>query len=166
MRFIKAFQVLPEGRAKDRIRCAFYNRRMRRYVLSIARLADGFDVRYRDAQVIYDSNPYYKGLATVAGYFGKGGPHAGDTVVDAGPTAIADRTATGFVFREDDPQALRETLGRACDAYRQPALWAQLVDTGMRQDWSWRRSAGEYVRLYERILHGSQANLGGPGTAR
>jgi len=89
-----------------------------------------------------------------------------DTVVDAGPTAIADRTATGFVFREDDPQALRETLGRACDAYRQPALWAQLVDTGMRQDWSWRRSAGEYVRLYERILHGSQANLGGPGTAR
>ena len=30
MRFIKAFQILPEGRTKDRLRCLFYNRRMRK----------------------------------------------------------------------------------------------------------------------------------------
>lgn len=84
MRFIKAFQILPEGRTKDRLRCLFYNRRMRRYGLSIKRSADGFDVRYRDAQVTYDSNPYYKGLATVVGYFEKGGLRVGDTVIDAG----------------------------------------------------------------------------------
>ncbi len=84
MRVIKAFQVLPEGRMKDRLRCLFYNRRMRRYGLSIKRGADGFDVQYRHARVTYDSNPYYKGLATVAGYFEKGGLRAGDTVIDAG----------------------------------------------------------------------------------
>jgi starch synthase len=31
-------------------------------------------------------------------------------------------------------------------------VWRQLVQTGMRQDWSWDRSAAEYERLYERMM--------------
>jgi starch synthase len=30
--------------------------------------------------------------------------------------------------------------------------WRQLIRTGMRQDWSWTKSAGEYVQLYERTI--------------
>ncbi len=74
-----------------------------------------------------------------------------DTVVDVDERTLADRTASGFQFHEDDPQALSETLGRACDVYRRPELWNQLIDTGMRQDWSWARSARQYLSLYERI---------------
>jgi starch synthase len=75
-----------------------------------------------------------------------------DTVVDANDRTLADRTATGFSFSEDDPQALDETLQRACEAYRRPGVWSQLIDTGMRQDWSWAHSARQYVALYQRII--------------
>jgi starch synthase len=75
-----------------------------------------------------------------------------DTVTDANQQTLDNGTANGFSFREDSSQALGETLGRACEAYGQPDVWNQLVSTGMRQDWSWARSAGEYVDLYERIV--------------
>ncbi len=72
-----------------------------------------------------------------------------DTIADATPQALADGTANGFSFFEYSPQALDETLRRACDAYRNPQVWHQLVSTGMRQDWSWARSAQEYTKLYQ-----------------
>ena len=75
-----------------------------------------------------------------------------DTVADVNHQTLANGTANGFSFREDNPQALGETLRRACEAYSQADVWNQLVTNGMRQDWSWARSAGEYVDLYERIV--------------
>lgn len=75
-----------------------------------------------------------------------------DTVTDATRETLAAGTATGFSFREYSPLALAETLSRACEAYAQPAVWAQLVDNGMKQDWSWDRSAREYVKLYRSLL--------------
>jgi len=75
-----------------------------------------------------------------------------DTVVDANDQSLGDGTANGFSFSEDDPEALSETLQRACDAYRRPDVWSQLIDTGMRQDWSWAKSARQYVALYQRII--------------
>ncbi|NQT14691.1 MAG: glycogen synthase, partial [Planctomycetes bacterium] len=74
-----------------------------------------------------------------------------DTVVDADDGALADGTANGFSFSEDSRQALDETLQRALDAYRSPPVWSRLVQAGMCQDWSWARSARQYVELYERI---------------
>ena len=75
-----------------------------------------------------------------------------DTIVDAQAETLAAGTANGFSFREDKSAALSETLRRACDMYRQPEVWKRLVDTGMRQDWSWSRSAREYVKLYQQIV--------------
>jgi starch synthase len=72
-----------------------------------------------------------------------------DTIVNATEKTLADGTANGFSFREDNAQALTETLQRAVDAYHQPQVWSQVMATGMRQDWSWTRSAGDYVRLYQ-----------------
>ena len=74
-----------------------------------------------------------------------------DTIVDATRETLANGTATGFSFREYETLALTETLRRAIDAYQQPPIWSQLIATGMRQDWSWSRSAQQYVDLYRKL---------------
>jgi starch synthase len=72
-----------------------------------------------------------------------------DTVVDATPEALAEGRATGFRFLAYTPEALAEAVRRALDLYRDhPDQWLQLQRAGMRQDWSWNRSAAEYERLY------------------
>jgi starch synthase len=74
-----------------------------------------------------------------------------DTVTDATREALTAGKATGFSFREYSPLALAETVGRACDAYGQKSVWSSLVRNGMNQDWSWNRSAQQYVALYQKI---------------
>lgn len=75
-----------------------------------------------------------------------------DTVVDVNPTTSAQQTATGFVFEEHSTRALVEAVTRAVTAFRDHALWTGLMRAGMRQDFSWNRSAREYVHAYERAL--------------
>ncbi len=75
-----------------------------------------------------------------------------DTVTDATPATLTAGTATGFSFTTPMPEALRDAVLRAVEFYRdRPHDWLRLVQTGMRQDWSWERSAAEYERLYERL---------------
>jgi len=76
-----------------------------------------------------------------------------DTVVDCTETTLADATATGFYLRSLHPGALDDAIGRALNLrYHHRPKWAQIVETGMAQDWSWRKSAKEYVSLYEKTL--------------
>lgn len=75
-----------------------------------------------------------------------------DTVVDATPQRLEAGTATGFVFIAQTSAAFLSTVERALDVYRtQPERWQALVANGMRQDWSWQRSAAEYEKLYEML---------------
>ncbi|HQU46247.1 MAG TPA: glycogen synthase GlgA, partial [Pirellulales bacterium] len=80
-----------------------------------------------------------------------------DTVTDTNEQTLAAGTATGFTFRAYEALALAETLRRAIDAWHQPHVWSQIVAGGMRQDWSWQRSARQYVELYQSLLNRSQA---------
>jgi starch synthase len=73
-----------------------------------------------------------------------------DSIVDATPEAIARGEANGFVFEAYTPDALWEAIRRALDVFRNPTLWRTLMQTGMRADFSWNRSARRYVELYER----------------
>ena len=83
-----------------------------------------------------------------------------DTVRDATAENLASGTANGFSFEPYDAAALEETLRRACGVYtHQPEVWAQLVETGMRQDCSWEQSARRYVELYQAIRDKRQAAL-------
>jgi starch synthase len=76
-----------------------------------------------------------------------------DTVIDCNESTLADQTATGFQLESLDPGALDQAIGRALNLrYHHRDRWAQLVETGMAQDWSWRNSAKEYVALYEKTL--------------
>lgn len=75
-----------------------------------------------------------------------------DTITNATEYTLADRTANGFSFADASAYALSMVIDRAVRAYRQPDVWRQIVETGMNQDWSWDRSARQYVELYERTM--------------
>jgi starch synthase len=78
-----------------------------------------------------------------------------DTITNCTPETLSRGTATGFSFVAYTPAALLETIGRALDLYREhPEKWLKLMQTGMRQDWSWDRIAGEYQKLYARLVSG------------
>jgi starch synthase len=74
-----------------------------------------------------------------------------DTVVDATPAALADRTATGIRFDHADAGAIGWAIGRAMELRRQPATWQALQRTGMRRDFGWSRTATRYVELYRSL---------------
>jgi starch synthase len=76
-----------------------------------------------------------------------------DTVFDASAENIALVRATGFAFVPYTAKALAEALLRCLQMYRSDqAQWKSLQQTGMRQDWTWSRSAAEYERLYRAML--------------
>lgn len=73
-----------------------------------------------------------------------------DTIVNLSQESQQSHTATGFSFDHYHVDELANTLQRAIDVFqRDPSTWSQLVDTGMRQDWTWKRSAHEYLKLYQ-----------------
>jgi starch synthase len=76
-----------------------------------------------------------------------------DTIVDTIEETLTNGTATGFSFHAIAGWALRETVERALNVYRnRPKEWLQIQQTGMRQDWSWNRSAADYETLYRRLV--------------
>ena len=77
-----------------------------------------------------------------------------DTVTDATPDALAAGTATGIVFDAPTPAALVHAVKRALALRRDARLWKQVQLAGMRQDFSWRHSASDYLRLYDAALPG------------
>ncbi|MGA2616979.1 MAG: glycogen synthase GlgA [Thermoguttaceae bacterium] len=84
-----------------------------------------------------------------------------DTIVGYGNQPPGGPAPNGFSFTQYSPLALSETLRRACDLYRQqPEVWRQLIDTGMRQDWSWANSARQYVELYLKTIARATAPAG------
>jgi starch synthase len=74
-----------------------------------------------------------------------------DTVVDALPDTIANKTATGFVFNEASASSLLETIKRALILYNDQKIWTTLQVNGMKKDFSWQHSALQYLELYESL---------------
>lgn len=54
----------------------------------------------------------------------------------------------GFVFAEYEAGAMLAALDRALEAFAGRKAWARLMQAGMRGDYSWKRSAEVYARLY------------------
>lgn len=73
-----------------------------------------------------------------------------DTIVDYDPfTGMGN----GFSFEPYSAQMLYHTLQRAIKLfYDEPDKWEKLARTGMEQDFSWNRSAAEYLELYDKAL--------------
>ncbi len=73
-----------------------------------------------------------------------------DTIHDYDETR---EKGNGFVFGPYEPGALLGALRRALNVYtHHPDQWHRLIVNAMKADYSWQRSAQEYVRLYERAI--------------
>jgi starch synthase len=74
-----------------------------------------------------------------------------DTVDNYDNTAA--ETGTGFVFNWTETDALYHTLMWAIDTYqhRQDA-WCRMQKRAMTTDFSWDKSAREYIDLYQQLL--------------
>ncbi len=71
-------------------------------------------------------------------------------------------TGTGFVFHWQEVSALQGTLEWALDVYHQnPSAWRRMQKRGMSRDFSWEKSAGEYIELYNLARSKAQARRSG-----
>jgi starch synthase len=70
-----------------------------------------------------------------------------DTVEDFNPRT---GDGNGFKFKEYSPACLVKTVERAVQFYRQGDVWERLMIRGMSADFSWEKSAREYLDLYEK----------------
>jgi starch synthase len=72
-----------------------------------------------------------------------------DTVQDYEPhTGLG----TGFVFQPYDRWALFAAIVRATEVFKHRDLWQQIQLRGMQSNFSWGRSARQYVDLYRRAI--------------
>ncbi|MDD4901398.1 MAG: glycogen/starch synthase [Patescibacteria group bacterium] len=59
---------------------------------------------------------------------------------------------TGFLFKKFASAEFYKTLTRALNIYYQePGVWRQLQLNGMKQNFSWEKSAKEYLKLYKKL---------------
>ena len=75
-----------------------------------------------------------------------------DSVVGATAETLANGTATGFSFHDHHPEQFWQQLDWSLRLFADKPAWHRVQRAGMSRDWSWSRSAREYVELYERAL--------------
>ncbi|OPY00903.1 MAG: Glycogen synthase [Syntrophorhabdus sp. PtaB.Bin047] len=72
-----------------------------------------------------------------------------DTIIDF---TSSPESGTGFKFYEYTKEAMLDTIGRALSLYRDKKAWEGLVTRCMKEDFSWEKSAREYVELYRKAI--------------
>ncbi len=70
-----------------------------------------------------------------------------DSITDCG-----DGQGLGFTFKTYNANDMLYALHRSLGAYANKHDWPILVDRAMRTDFSWGRSANEYIRLYRSLV--------------
>jgi starch synthase len=81
-----------------------------------------------------------------------------DTIADFNPLSAA---GNGFKFRDYTASCLLEAIQRALQAYRDRPLWENLMVRGMLADFSWERSASEYLKVYQETLEKKKSRTAG-----
>ncbi|MCY7322438.1 MAG: glycogen synthase GlgA [Phormidesmis sp. CAN_BIN36] len=72
-----------------------------------------------------------------------------DTVTHNDPM---NHAGTGYCFDRYEPLDLYTCLVRAGEAFRFKPQWQELQQRGMKENFSWDKSAIEYVKLYRQVL--------------
>lgn len=63
---------------------------------------------------------------------------------------------TGFLFDKPYPSTFAQTLRRAIRLYQRPASWRKIQINGMQTDFSWEKSAQEYIDTYQHLVQEQQ----------
>jgi len=71
--------------------------------------------------------------------------------------ATDGQSGTGFKFRGYTGEALLQVIEEAIAAYHRPEIWRRLVYNGMRKDFSWGRSAEQYLEIYRALQRQTDA---------
>jgi len=69
-----------------------------------------------------------------------------DTVSDSG-----DGVGNGFTFADYNAHAMSNAVWRATEGYKDKNGWEILKKRAMAGDYSWAKSAGDYIKLYKGI---------------
>lgn len=70
-----------------------------------------------------------------------------DTITDV----HANPEGYGYLFSDYSSHSLIRTCLRALDDFKDPSRWKDIIEKGMKKDFSWKNSALEYVKLYKDI---------------
>jgi starch synthase len=71
-----------------------------------------------------------------------------DTIVDYNHSPAS----TGFLFGPATVNALSEAIQHALDTYADKTAWQALQKRGMEQNFSWTKSAQQYLKLYQALI--------------
>lgn len=63
-----------------------------------------------------------------------------------------DEKGNGFSFKDYNPYALYYTIERALYMFKERKRWKEIMQRGMKEDFSWKNSAKEYAGLYSKAL--------------
>lgn len=75
-----------------------------------------------------------------------------DTVVHTNKQSLESGTATGFVFEHATAEGLIWAVEQALKCYRRASCHKKVVQNAMAQDFSWRKSAREYLSVYRKAI--------------
>ncbi len=79
--------------------------------------------------------------------------HVGGLVDSVEDVDLKNNLGTGFVFEAYDHYALFGAFVRAYETYRYPKVWREIQKRAMGTNFSWEKSAKEYIKLFERALN-------------
>ena len=71
-----------------------------------------------------------------------------DTVSDP---LLDQKNGTGFVFEKFDSFSLAIAIVRAYENYHNQKVWSEIQKNGMKQDFSWKKSAIKYAELFHKV---------------
>ena len=72
-----------------------------------------------------------------------------DTVFDSDDTSIPKEGRTGFCFETADRGGVEYALQRVFETFRnEPAKWDSLIKNGVSCDFSWKKAALTYQKIY------------------
>lgn len=76
-----------------------------------------------------------------------------DTVQDWHEMAsFGSDTGTGFSFNDYSPSALYTSVERAVKTFPDKNVWKKIQTNGMKKNYSWEKSAKEYIELYTKAI--------------
>ena len=75
-----------------------------------------------------------------------------DSVIDSTPENIKDGSATGFKFYDANLESFLSTFEHAYNTFNTPKTWREIMLNGMKKDFSWEKSANDYINLYHKSI--------------